>query len=70
MFQAYQHYFNMKERVDNNKISSSYAQATINPAPSSGIIRVGNHARRGYRPLTTAGSSGGGYRHHHTNVSA
>ena len=46
MFQAYQHYFNQKE--------------TGNPDAQVPSIRIqGNQARRGYRPLTTAGSSQG-----------
>ena len=47
MFQAYQHYFNQKENGNSSE----------NQGPS---MRVqGNQARRGYRPLTGAGNSGG-----------
>ena len=45
MFQAYQHYFNQKEGGIEE--------------PQGNIQMRGNQARRGYRPLTTAGNSNG-----------
>jgi hypothetical protein len=43
MFQAYQHYFNMKDQNDKHKINSYTAQtATLNAVPSSTNIKEVN----------------------------
>ena len=69
MFKAYQHYFNQKDANVNHLVNNSVSnpQVVLNTTSSSVNIAVGgNQARRGYRPLTTTGSSGGGYRHNGT----
>lgn len=68
MFKAYQHYFNQKDSNVNHMVNNSVQSPQVvlnNTASSANIVVGGNQARRGYRPLTTTGSSGG-HRHNGT----
>ena len=85
MFQAYQHYFNQKEREGGPAGIKHGPGAGVLSASSANIqhIKGGNQARRGYRPLTTAGSinhtkegsrqhsrSGTGHSNHHAKATS
>lgn len=48
MFQAYQHYFNQKDREHNQ----SFKTGTLTASSAASFNNVGNAARRGYRPMT------------------
>ena len=57
MFQAYQHYFNQKEK-EGMALKTNLANSTAN-------LPKGNQARRGYRPAT----SNPGFHHKERNAS-